>query len=125
MYSLWLQKCSKEAHWFLSDPNLGECRPGCKRCHRPSGPHPALTFCKKREKKNRKEEMKTLFLEYHPQKQAVLYFFRCCLIIRRPPFFFDVPRLIKFIPRHDSLPLFINVLFLFVSLQLFLKLYYL
>ena len=36
MYSIWLQKGHKETHWFLSDPNLGECRPGCKRCHGPS-----------------------------------------------------------------------------------------
>ena len=32
-----MQKGCKETHWFLSDPNLGECRPGCKRCHGPSG----------------------------------------------------------------------------------------
>ena len=76
--------------------------------NRPSGPHPALPP-QKRKKKNRKEEIKTLFLEYHLQKQAVLYFFWCCLIIRRPPFFFDVPRLIKFIPRQDSHSLFVFV----------------
>ena len=45
------------------DDGDGESGPGgCKRCHRPSGPHPALTFCKKRKKKNRIEEIKTLFL---------------------------------------------------------------
>ena len=39
-----------------------ESGPGeCKRCHRPSGPYPALAFCKKRKKKNRIEEIKTFF----------------------------------------------------------------
>ena len=37
------------------DDGDGESGPGgCKRCHRPSGPHPSLAFCKKREKEKSK-----------------------------------------------------------------------
>ena len=71
-----------------------------------------------RKKKNQIEKIKTFFLEYHHQKQAALYFFWCCLIIRRPPFFFDVPRLIKFIPRQDSHSLFVFI-FVFLYKNLF------